>query len=155
MTAGITAWQQAGKLYVWRYAAPGRSRKGWHFTADLAGCRSMIDLIARMVAASGASHRTLQLGSVTPAIWTVPNFGPPRRDQFGKLRLEYSPERDALSLDVIDGRLTLRLGERRSAALSTAFAEVSVGLGDFGLAPSDDKHADSWMFWWMPRSNEH
>ena len=114
----------------------------------------MIELITRMVAEAGPSHRTLQLGAVTPAIWGVPNFGPPRHDRFEKLRLEYSPEEDALALDEIDGRLTLRLGEKRSAALSAAFAEVSVGLGDFGIATSEDKHADSWMFWWMPRSND-
>ena len=150
MIGSVAAWQQAGRLYVWRYAAPGRSRKGWHFTADPAGCNAVIDLIARMVAEAAPCHRTLRLGAVTPALWSVPNFGPPKRDRFEKLRIDYAPEEEALGLSEIEGRLTLRLGKKRSASLSAAFAEVSVGLGDFGIAVSDDKRADSWMFWWMP-----
>lgn len=151
VTGSVAAWQQAGRLYVWRYSAPSRSRKGWHFTADPAGCNSVIDLIARMVGEAAPCHRTLRLHAITPAIWGVPNFGPPKRDRLEKLRLQYDPAEVALSLSEIDERLTLRLGEKQSSSLSAAFADVSVGLGDFGIATSDEKRPEVWMFWWMPQ----
>ncbi len=147
MTAGVDAWRQAGNLHVWRYGVLNRSRRGWHFAADHDGCASMIDLIARMVAGAVPSHRTIRLGTVTSAIWGLPNFGPPRRDRFEKLRIEYCPEEVTLSLNEIEGRLTLRCGEKRAASLSAAFNDLAAGLNDFGIATSDDKHADAWWFW--------
>lgn len=93
MTTGVSAWKQAGYLYVWRYAILNRSRRGWHFHADRAGCESIADLIDRMVAGGTPSHRTLALGAVTPEIWALPNFGPPKGDRFARLRIEYRPGR--------------------------------------------------------------
>lgn len=147
MSGTVTAWQQAGRLHVWRYATPGRSRRGWHFHADPAGCASIVDLVVRMTAGAVRCHRTLQLGAVTPAVWGLPSLGPPKGDRFAKLRIEYSPDEAALRLEEADDRLVLRIGEKRAAALSAAFTELMVGLNDFGIATSDDKRAETWMFW--------
>jgi hypothetical protein len=149
MTEGVNSWRQAGHIYIWRYAKPGKSRQGWHFTADPAGSDSLIDLVERMKVAGMPAHRTLSLGTVTPDIWNVPNFGPPKADRFAKLRISYVPEAPDLRLVASEGRLELNLGAARAVYLTAAFAEVAVGLGDFGIATSNDKHAETWMFWWM------
>lgn len=147
MTTGVADWKQAGNLYIWRYATPGRSRQGWHFSADPAGCASMVDLINRMVREASSRHRTLQLGAVTSAIWGLPSFGPPKPDKFDKLRIDYRPELEALNLGEIEGRLTLRLGAPGAIALKAAFTDLGIGLNDFAIATSGEKHADRWWFW--------
>ena len=152
MDEGVSMWCQTGSIYVWRYTAPGRSRRSWHFTADPAGCASIIDLIERMRVADTMCHRTLSLGTVTADIWGVPNFGPPKREHFAKLRIDYAPQAATLKLVEHEGRLDLGLGAARAADLMAAFAEVAVGLGDFGIATSEDKRTESWMFWGMPYS---
>ena len=155
MIESVSKWQQAGGVYVWRYSKPGKSRRGWHFTGDPAGCASIIDLIERMKAAATACHRTLSLGIVTPAIWGVPNFGPAKHEHFEKLRVDYVPESSELTLVENDGRLELGVGELRATDLIAAFTDVSIGDGDFGIGTSDKKRAESWMFWWMPNINYH
>lgn len=155
MSEDVNAWQQSGTVYVWRYSRPGRSRRGWHFSADPAGCASVADLIDRMIAADLACHRTLLLGQISADIWHVPNFGPPKADRFERLRIDYLPTASDLSLADNDGRLDLTFGAARANILKAAFVDVSIGGGDFEIATSDKKDADRWMFWWMPRINYH
>jgi hypothetical protein len=147
MTTAVSAWQQAGHLYVWRYAILNRSRRGWHFHADRAGCESVVDLIDRMVAQGEPSHRTLALDSVTPEIWALPNFGSPKSDWFARLRIEYRPGQETLGIEPTEDRLVLGLGARRAPLLRAALIDLMLGQYDFGIAPSDDRHGDPWMFW--------
>ncbi|EIZ81175.1 hypothetical protein WSK_0120 [Novosphingobium sp. Rr 2-17] len=155
MTDDVSAWRQSGTLYVWRYAAPGRSRRGWHFSADPSGCASVVDLIDRMTTAAVACHRTLSLGHVSADIWGVPNFGPPQADRFEKVRIAYLPAASDLSLVDNDGSLDLTIGGTRAGDLKAAFVDVGIGDGDFGIGTSERKNAETWMFWWMPRINCH
>ena len=60
MRNGVNEWVQEGRLYVWRYADPKRGWRGWHFTADPAGCRSVRNLLDRMHSGEPC-HRTLRL----------------------------------------------------------------------------------------------
>ncbi len=151
----VSEWVQEGRLYVWRYADPDRSCRGWHFTADPAGCRSVRNLIDRMQGGE-ASGRTLRLDKVTDAILSVPNYGRKTAGSFGRLRIAYRPECDALRLAAEeDDLLVMTIGGRRARKLSAAFAEIEKGGGDFGVDTSDDRKADSWMFWWMPDVDYH
>ena len=70
-------------------------------------------------------------------------------------RIEYRHEFKALALSAEGELLTMNIGDRRLRKLSAAFAEVEAGRGDFGIAASDDRKADAWMFWWMPDVNYH
>lgn len=99
-----------------------------------------------------ASHRTLHVGPIQEAIWRVPNFGPPARDRFERLRLEYEPGYEMLTMVADGDRLTLQLGHDRADALIAAFEDVAIGLGDFGIGTSNDRRADAWVFWWMSPS---
>jgi hypothetical protein len=147
MITGVSAWQQAGHLHVWRYAALGRSRRGWHFHADRDGCASIVDLIDRMVADAVPSHRTAALGTLTPRVWDRPGFGPPKGDRFARLRIEYRHGQEALSLDPAGERLILGFGAKRAPLLRAAFIDLMLGQNDFGIASSDERRAEPWMFW--------
>ena len=151
MLEPVSGWRQQGRVYVWRYAEPNRNWGGWHFTGDPAGCRSTCDLLDRM-RDGGASHPSLNLSAVSEAILDVPNYGHPCKGKFSKLRIEFDPGFPDLRLQPGNDRLTLRLGNARVQSLRAAFADVEIGQGDFGIAPSDDRKAHPWMFWPMPWS---
>ena len=146
----VNEWVQEGRLCVWRYADPQWSYRGWHWTADPAGCRSVRNLLDRMQGGDSC-HRTLRLEPVTEAILSVPNSGRKTAGRFEKLRIVYLPEFEELRLAPEDGMLVLTAGSRRLRKLSAALGWVEAGDGDFGIATSDDRKADPWMFWWMPK----
>ena len=150
----VSEWVQEGRLYVWRYADPKRGWRGWHFTADPPGCRSVRNLLDRMQG-GGPSHRTLGLERVTDAILSVPNCGQKSRGNFRRLRIAYRPECEDLRLEAEGDLLIMTVGARRLRKLSAAFAEVETGGGDFGIDASDDRKADQWMFWWVPDVRYH
>lgn len=145
----VNEWVQEGRLFVWRYADPGRGWRGWHWTADPIGCRSVRNLLDRMHGGKSC-HRTLKLDPVTDAILAVPNYGRKSVGRFEKLRIAYLPEFEELRLSPQSETLVMTVGSRRLRKLSAAFAEVEAGHGDFGIAASDGRKADPWMFWWMP-----
>jgi len=147
----VAEWAHEGSIYVWRYESPRRNQRGWHFTGDPPGCRSIRNLIDRMNGGE-ACHRTLSLGRVTEKIWAMPNFDIPKREVFSKLRLEFVPDAEDLKLEVDGERLILTAGNKRIRTLASAFASVEIGDGDFGIGTSDDRRDDHWMFWWMPKT---
>ena len=148
MADRVAEWAQKGRLCVWRYADPSRAWRGWHLTADPLGCRSIKSLLDRMHA-GGQCHRTLKLEPVTDAILRVPNYGHKVVGHFDKLRIEYRPECEELLMVPAGERLTMTVGDKRLRVLSAAFATMETGGSDFGIATSDDRKAESWMFWRM------
>jgi hypothetical protein len=145
----VNDWVQEGRLYVWRYAHPGRGFDGWHFTADPAGCRSLRSLLDRMHAGEPC-HRTLRLERVTDAVLSVPTYGRKADGNFEKLRIEYVPGFDELRLTPEDTALTMTIGDRRLRRFTAAMAQVEVGVGDFAISPSNEKRSRNWWFWWLP-----
>jgi hypothetical protein len=152
MTDQVHDWNQEGSLYIWRYHRPSARQRGWHFSGDHAGCLSIVDLIDRMSIAGEPCHRSINLGSLTEAIWSVPNFGPPDSERFEKLRLQFQPEVEDLILEVAEERLVLTFGQKRGCHLRAGLFDVANGQGDFGIGTSDNKRADHWVFWWFPDS---
>jgi hypothetical protein len=145
----VVQWVQEGRLWVWQYAEPKQSWRGWHLSADPAGCRSVRDLLDRM-SGGKACHRTLQLDPVTDAVLRVPNYNRKCRGHFTKLRIEFDPDHADLTLAPGDGRLFLTVGNHRLRKLTSAFAAVEAGAGDFDIKTADSKQAEPWMFWWPP-----
>lgn len=147
----VAEWRQDGQIFVWRYPKRNKHAGEWHFTGDPAGCRSICDLIDRM-AGGEACHRTLKLVQVTDAISSAPNFGELKADRFASMRIAFEPDAGDLAMEEDGDRLILTVGNSRLCDLRAAFAEVEVGIGDFGIATSDDRKEKGWWFWWMPRS---
>lgn len=148
----VSEWVQEGDLYVWRYAKPRRAWGGWQFSADPAGSRSIRNLLDRMHGGD-ACHRTLKLAPVSDAIVKGPNSGHEKAGDFEKLRIEYLPTFEGLGIVTNDNALVMTIGKRGSRDLAAAFAEVEIGVGDFGIAASKDRSVGSWMFWPMPHSH--
>lgn len=145
----VSEWKQEGRIFVWRYAEPNRSWRGWHFTADQAGCRSIRNLLDRMRGGESC-YRTLGLSPVTGAILSVPNYGRKTAGKFTKLRITFEPDTADLQLRPVGEALEMTIGNARIRFLSSAFADVEHGIGDFGVSPSNNRKSDPWMFWWMP-----
>ncbi len=150
----VAEWRQDGQIFVWRYPKRNKHAGEWHFTGDPAGCRSICDLIDRMVGGE-ACHRTMRLGQVTPAISSVPNYGETKPDRFCSMRVAFRPDAGEVTMVEDGDRLFLTFGNEQMCDLRAAFADVEVGNGDFGIAPSDDRRTKSWCFWWMPWSAGH
>ena len=87
---------------------------------------------------------------MTDDLLSVPNYGHKAKGRFEKLRIEYVPGFGELRITPEAAALIMTIGDRRLRKLSAAFGEVEVGRGDFGIGTSDEKRAESWMFWWMP-----
>ena len=88
---------------------------------------------------------------MTDAILRVPNYAHKLSGRFEKLRINYQPAFDELSLSPEGEKRVMNVGRRRLRKLTAAFSEAEVGRCDFGIDTSDDRNADRWMFWWMPR----
>lgn len=154
MGDAVNSWRQEGHLFVWRYPNARRGWCGWHFTGDPVGCRSIRNLLDRMHGGE-VRHRTLKLSPVTEAILSVPNYQFKTHGRFEKVRIEYRPDFPDLFLAPDDDLLVMTVSAERLKRLTAAFAEVEVGLGDFGIQTSHDRKAASWMFWWMPNVKYH
>lgn len=150
----VAEWRQDGQIFVWRYPKRNKHAGEWHFTGDPVGCRSIRNLIDRM-AGGEACHRTLKIEPVKATIAAVPNYGDPKPDRFASMRVVFEPDAPDLSMADDGDRLILTFGEKRLRTLRAAFAEVEVGIGDFGVATSDDRKEKGWWFWWMPWSAGH
>jgi hypothetical protein len=98
-----------------------------------------------------ACYRTLKLDHVTEAILGVPNSGSKCGPILSKLRIEFRPDQDALSLQEDGDMHCMVVGHKRLPTLYSAFTSVEIGEGDFGIEASDDRKALPWMFWWMPK----
>lgn len=151
MREEVNEWRQEGRIFIWRYARPNRSWRGWHFTGDPRGCQSFRNLLDRMCG-SESCHRTLDLAPVTNEILKVPSFGRKAKGRFDKLRVEFDPDAQVLALEPNGSKLTMTVGNKRLRCLTAALADVETGQGDFGIATNDERKSDPWMFWWMPRS---
>lgn len=146
----VSEWVQEGKLWIWQYANAKRGWSGWHLAADPEGCRSIRNLLDR-TSGGHECHRSLRLEQVSESLLKGIGYDRKCMRQFDKLKLHFLPEAEDLSLCPDDGKLVLTVGNRRLRKLASAFAEVEVGGGDFGIATSDGKRSESWMFWWPPR----
>lgn len=148
----VSEWVQEGKLWIWQYANARRGWNGWHLAADPEGCRSIRNLLDR-TSGGHERHRSLKLEQVSESLLKGIGYDRKCMRQFDKLKLHFLPEAEDLSLRPEDGKLVLTVGNRRLRKLASAFAEVEVGGGDFGIATSDVKRSESWMFWWPPRQS--
>jgi hypothetical protein len=57
--AAVDSWELEGRLHVWHYPKPVKNLEGWHLNADTAACKSMADLVDRMLAAEWQTHKRI------------------------------------------------------------------------------------------------
>jgi len=90
------------------------------------------------------SSATARLGH--REVWGLPNFGPPKGDRFGRLRIEYRQGQEA------PASMRSKTGwssdwEPRAPLLRAALTDLMIGQNDFGIVSPADRRADAGMFW--------
>jgi hypothetical protein len=145
----IYRWQQEGTISLWHYRVNTRSFRGWHLSADDAGCRSLLSLVDALVAAPPGTMRTVRLTAPSTQLLSVPNNRGSSVDAPTRLRLLSAGANDAWRWDLEDARLTLELGANHAFALKRGLLDIAAGNGDYNMAPNNN--ADPLWFWWWAR----
>src|SRR5882762_606077 len=72
------SWKKSGLVMLWRYTEHDRNFRGWHLTADPAGCASLVTLIDALTADNIPATRVFDVSSPTERVLAVPNNRPGR-----------------------------------------------------------------------------
>jgi hypothetical protein len=145
MVDPVNAWKQAGHVYLWRYPPHRTKRQGWHFTAEDEACDGLIHLVEAMRSVAEERWRTIAITKATQPIWAVPNYGEPRKETLGPLKLFYDPPFPDLMLTEGDNRLLLHVGDGPIDDLLTGLRDVRRGGGDFKFWAERKEHSASAM----------
>lgn len=106
----VKDWVQEGRLCVWRYAEARQGWRGWQWSADPPGARSLRNLLDRMHA-GGPCYRNLRLEPASDTVLSVPNARYPVAERCEKLRADYQPGFADLHLDPAGEVLVLAVCE--------------------------------------------
>lgn len=148
----VDRWRQEGRLYFWRYTENTRNYPGWHLTADDPCCRSLADLIERMLSARWGSRKLLVVTPPTKKVLGVPNNrgGEARWRAPGGLTLNYPKGKvsdEYFKLEEHAGEIILSAGRHKLELLKECVLKVPRGEGDYAITVGETR---LW-FWWMLR----
>ncbi len=141
-------WRQRGTMSMWRYLENTRNYPGWHFSADDAGCASMLALLDVLFLDPAGTTRTLQLTAPSEEVLSVPNNRGASVEGPVSLRVSHAVDPEALSWSQEGDRLVLEIGQQRAPMLRKGIADVAAGYGDYSIATIP---LPLW-FWWWPRA---
>lgn len=141
------AWQQSGRVSLWRYANSTRNYAGWHLNADAAGCRSLAALLEAL-ATDGTGSRTVALTAPTPAELRAPNHRGGQASWLApaRWRLSLSPSVDAWDFSAALEPAMLSLGSDRLEPFRRALAGIPKGRGDHAIGREGNDSLKLW-FW--------
>lgn len=149
MEQSLTSWTQEGRASIWRYRKAPRMYGGWHFTADEAGCASLIRLCNILEGATEPAHRTV---SVTDAqeVGADRIFGDHnlRLDVPAKIRLGNDLE-GTRSIGLEADVFALPLSREDISSFAKAVRDLAADHADFGVGFG--KNHTIVNFWWWPR----
>ena len=128
-------WEMEGSLHVWHYPERVKGMEGWHLNADEPGCRSLADLVDRMLAAEGQVERRIPVSVPHRALgkgW----------EPATKLLLRYlqgEGDDNHWHLELRDGNvLALTLGAAKMRQLKDSLLGLPLWKDDFALGPDVD-----------------
>ena len=154
----IAEWRQTGRICLWRFKPMKRMYSGWHFSADEAGCDSLLELISLLSESTDSAHRTLDV--TDPAEVGADRVVGRHGLKFvtpAKLRIAYYPQglTGQSALAEMDDRLAIALDHDGLNKMRGALEDVRRGIADFSV--EFDSHARDPMmrmsFWWWPNPN--
>jgi hypothetical protein len=154
----VESWQQAGNLYLWRYAHRTKNYPGWNLAADETGWKSLFDLLGRMAASPLACRREISVIKPTARILAVPNnpAGSEGVESAQCLILEVPRGRVGdrqWRLDSDLQRVVLEVGPSKLAEVHGAVGSMHSTGGDFAIGPDDRiawKETALWL-WLVPK----
>jgi hypothetical protein len=154
----VESWQQAGNLYLWRYAHRAKNYPGWNLAADETGRQSLFDLLGRMAASPWACRREISVIEPTARILAVPNnpAGSEGVESAQCLILEVPRGRVGdrqWRLESDPKRVVLEVGPSKLAEVHAAVGSMPATGGDFAVGPDDLnawKETSLWL-WLVPK----
>jgi hypothetical protein len=162
----MSAWEQQGNIFLWRFRQAIGSYRGVHLTADAAGCVSLDELLTKFIDMPRHRRAVVRVTRPTEAILSVPGHGG------GGVRWR-SPEALQVVMRGEDSnprewlfrprglRFELVAGRDRLVELRDAIRGIPEGRGDFAIGPDDDsEERGTWdetclWIWWVPGTGAH
>lgn len=148
-TRAFGTWKPSGAVSLWRYTENTRNYPGWHLNADVAGCRSLLDLLDALATEPG-SYRTIPLRPPSEAQLSVPNNRGAAPAAATKLRLAVADAPAQWHLPADHDPATLTIGSDWLAPLRKGLLDITRGRGDYSIGEEDSDSLRLW-FWWGPR----
>ena len=142
------AWKQLGTAALWRYTDNTRNFPGWHFTADAAGCASLVALLDALAADAAPASRTVALVAPTAANLAVPGNRSAGIVAANRLRISYSPDLTSWQMPEDAEPAQLSIGPNWLSTLRDAIAGIPRGEGDYSVGASGSGNSQLWIWWW-------
>ena len=145
------SWQQNGSISLWRYTENERNYPGWHLTADMSGCASLVALLDALLNDGIEASRVIKISAPTPTILQVPNN---RGGQAGwrspeRLRVTYSKTQSFWAFPKQLGSAELTIGADWLVRMRDAVTGIPQGQGDYSIGADEHDNLPLW-FWWQP-----
>ena len=133
----VYRWKREDHLFLWRYTeAP---QQGWQLSADATACASIVDLVDRMLAADGPTHKRIPV-SVPARMRVFPGL---EWEPASALMLRYpkgQTEDEHWHAERANGaELVLTVGAAKLHQLRDAMLEMPNWKDDFALGPEIDE----------------
>ena len=131
----VYEWELEGSLHVWHYPERVKGMEGWHLNADEPACRSMADLVDRMLASEGEVQRRIPV-SAPGRMRGAPGH---RWEPATKLLLRFpngEAEDDHWHLELREGNvLALTLGAAKLRQFKESLLSLPHWKDDYALGP--------------------
>ncbi len=150
--ANVERWKQEGHFYLWKYEENTRNYPGWHMNSDNEGCRSLAELIDRMLKAQWSSQKLLNVTLPTARVLCVPNNrgGEARWKAPQFLVLKYAKgkvEDDHFIFEKQENGIVLSVGRQMLEQIREGIVGILQGKGDYAIGDRDN----GLWFWWQVR----
>jgi hypothetical protein len=141
-------WKQSGRISLWRYTENERNYPGWHLSADVAGCQSLLALLEAL-ATDGGGFRTITITTPDKAQLLVPNnkSGLAAWVAPTKLQMELSPNPTEWAFPPDMDPAAITVGSNWLAPLREGIAGIAKGRGDYAIGDRKNGSFRLW-FWW-------
>jgi hypothetical protein len=134
----FNSWRLEGVLHVWHYPERVKGLEGWHLNADALACRSIAELIDRMLAAQWKTRRAIPV-SVPGRMLVGPGHEWKPATQ---LLLRYPKEEvdeNFWQLELAEGdTLGLTLGAKKLHQFRESLQGLPTWKDDFAIGPEVD-----------------
>jgi hypothetical protein len=135
MDDSVKRWRLRGHVYLWRYKGNAQNYPGWHLTADVAGCGSLLELIDLIGTSRFSSQAKVLLSVPGHPQLSAPNAGLPYTAA-KSLDLYHSPTKlapDHWQLEEINGRVCLEFGRKGLIDFRQGIVDVARYEGDYSI----------------------
>ena len=137
-------------IFLWHYCENKRNYPGYHLTADLEGCKQLIDVLGRHERTTQVLRTDVSLSAVTPKILSVPANTRGDASCVGLATWELITHPDFppeyFVFQESDAVCRLELSRQQAGCIASGVRDIQVGKGDYCIG---GKGASVLWFWWF------